>query len=134
MYVQKLLWAIMAIITAIPTILYGMVAFPTMIYLQAINEHVETSELWALYGITSDVLIMYTIIAAFTGALAYTIIIIVTGGILYELYQNKRSEREFLDGLDAQEVVGTEPGLLKTWWNAAHDKVCPMIEFVRNDD
>ena len=132
MYVQKLFWATAALITAIPTVLIGMVTFPIMIYLQAILG-LDPKELAALYDISNG-LGAYLIIASVTGAVAYTIIIIVAVGITYELYKDKRRERAFLNAqLNPQEVVGTEPGLLTSWWHAMHDKVCPMIEFVRND-
>ena len=128
MYVQKLFWAILAIATVLPTVLIGLAAFPTMIYLQ-IQHDVPLKELWVMYGI-GDVLGIYLVIASVTGFIIYALSIIVGVGITVELIKDKRQEAFRAMSVEEQEV-SVQPGLLKAWWHAAHDKVCPILEFVR---
>ena len=74
-----------------------------------------------------------TIVTMFLGALVAAIY----GAEQYQEWKNRRRyakyEAEYQAKRDGGEYVPPQPSLLRLYWNALHEKICPVIEFKGND-
>lgn len=64
---------------------------------------------------------VWEFLALFGTAMWGVIAILACGGGLVELRKRQEAKRYYSES--------KEPGLIRSYWKAVHDKVCPMLEF-----
>lgn len=133
-YMRKLTALLILMLFLVPSALYGMGEVIAML----VMGKTEFRELW-FHGYLTDWggigLMVHGVVSFITGVVAWLVLIVAacvwTGEVIRETNTAQRIARKFRHrGV----VLVKDPGIFRQWLTAMHDKVCPILEFVDDEE